>query len=545
MAARLWVNVVVLIIVMVSHSALAQDRPPELTPAGKAILEGQLAAERAPNNFPGLIKPVFPLAMCAFPGGLCGAVNRDGSVAVLPRYDWVGTFSDNRAAVRLDGLYGFVDEAGREIVKPQYRIADDYKFGFAQVDVDGKSGLIDRDGKMVIEPKYGFIEAISPDRFRVSEVRQLGGTIGSEDFSGNRSGATASGGFYVSIPLPSEYAPRGIIDISGRWIEPFGTSPPRVFDKDDPSIRWVQKDKLWGLARIDGSWLIEPKFADVSPLSDGLALVKLDGKFGFIDRNGKLAIGAVFDKAWIFSPGIGRTSAERDGVFGVIDKTGSWIFQTNYQQIYLAVSFREKDYPVFGWAFNNADRWGLMDLDGHVVLDADFDQSIQRCADGRLEAVKNKEWLLFKEDGSPLLPREGRLIDATCGSTPPYTVKVGDKLGLVDARFYPLTPVHFDAITWAGPNAKNVKIDGKWGRIGLDGRWLIEPKFDFLSNHFDIFVASLDGKRGFMRSDGTWLIEPKFDAAARRRTDDTAFVTLAGATGVLRISPGSLRRVPA
>ena len=80
---------------------------------------------------------------------------RDGTVAVPPRYDWVGTFSEDRAAVRVGGLYGFVDEEGREVVKPQYRIVDDYKFGFAQVDVDGKSGLIDRDGKMVIEPKYG------------------------------------------------------------------------------------------------------------------------------------------------------------------------------------------------------------------------------------------------------------------------------------------------------------------------------------------------------------------------------------------------------
>jgi len=360
MAARFWLNVFVWIVAAVPRDAFAQDKPPELTPAGKAIFEALVAADRVtPNNFPGLIKPAaFPSAMCMFPGGLCGAVNRDGSVAVLPQYDWVGTFSDNRAAVRLDGLYGFVDETGREIVTPRYRIVDDYKFGFAQVDVDGKSGLIDRDGKMVIEPKYGFIEAISADRFRVSEVRQLGGSIGGEDFSGNRSGTTASGGFYVSVPLPSEYAPRGIIDISGRWIEPFGTWPPRPFDKGDPSIRWVQKDKLWGLARIDGSWLIEPKFADADPLSDGLARVKLDDKFGFIDRNGNLAIDAVFDKAWIFSPGIGRTWAERDGVLGVIDKTGSWIFQTNYQQIYLAVSFHEKDYPAFGWHFKKADRWG-------------------------------------------------------------------------------------------------------------------------------------------------------------------------------------------
>jgi hypothetical protein len=248
MAARIWSGVTALIAIAWAQGALAQDQPSELTPAGKAILQRQIAADRAALNNPsGPVKPAtFPLAMCAFPGGLCGAVNRDGTVAVRPQYDWVGKFRDNRAAVRHGGLYGFVDEEGREVVKPQYRIVDDYKFGFAQVDVDGKSGLIDRDGKMVIEPKYGFIEATSPDRFRVSEVRQLGGTIGGDDFSDARSGTSASGGSFISISLLPEYGPRGIIDTSGRWIEPLGTSPSRAFDRDDPSIRWVQKDKLWG-----------------------------------------------------------------------------------------------------------------------------------------------------------------------------------------------------------------------------------------------------------------------------------------------------------
>jgi hypothetical protein len=195
---------------------------------------------------------------------------------------------------------------------------------------------------------------------------------------------------------------------------------------------------------------------------------------------------------------------------------------------------------VFGWHFKKAERWGLLDLDGRVVLDADFDQTIQNCADGRLVAYKNKEWLYFKGDGSPLQPPDGRLLDASChGGVPHYTLKIGDKLGLVDARSSPLTPVHFDAVTWAGPGVKNVKIDGRWGRVGPDGRFLLEPRFDYLSAGVDLFVASIDGKRGFMRSDGTWLIEPKFDAAARRRDGDTAFVTISGATGILRMTDQS------
>jgi hypothetical protein len=538
MGARNWSNVAALVVVMQAHGALAQDQPLELTPAGKAIFQRKIAVDdRSRIDQPGLTRPTtFPLAMCMFPRGLCGAVRRDGTVAVPPRYDWVGTFSDNRAAIRVGGLYGFVDEDGREIVKPQYRIVDDYKFGFAQVDVDGKSGLIDRDGKMAIAPKYGFIEAISPDRFRVSELRQLGGPMGGDKFSGFRTVFPASGGVILSgSPFERGRGATGVIDMSGQWIEPPSTS--RAFDSENPSIRWVQREKLWGLARADGSWVIEPKFQQAESLSDGLAGVTVDGKVGFIDRAGNFAIEPVFDVALSFKPGFGRTSATRAGIFGVIDKTGAWVFQTNYQLVFLATDFGKglSSQIVFGWHFKKDDRWGLLDLDGRVVLDADFDQTIQHCADGRLVGYKNKEWFYFKADGGPLQPPDGRLVDASCGAVPPYTLKIGDKYGLVDALSSPLTPVQFDAVASAGSGVKNVKIDGKWGRIGLDGRWLLEPKFDYLSNGVDIFVASIDGKRGFMRSDGTWLIEPKFDAARRGR-DDTAFVSVSGATGVLRLT---------
>jgi hypothetical protein len=529
---------------MLAQGAAAQDRAPDLTPAGKVILQTTLADDaRASSDRPGSGKPLtFPLPMCTFHGGLCGAVRRDGSIAVPPRYDWVGAFSDGRAAVRLNGLYGFVDEDGREIVTPQYRVVDDYHFGFAQVDIDGKSALIDRDGKMAMPPKYGFIRAIAPDRFRVLEARNLGGSMGADDFSGMRITLGASGGVSFSGTLSDHDPAGGVIDLSGQWIEPPGKPWTPSFDKDDPSIRWVEEDKLWGLARADGSWLVEPKFQQAGSLVDGLARVTLDGKFGFIDRSGRFAIEPAFDKTWPFERGVGRTWAERDGVVGVIDKTGAWVFRTGYQQISLAV-VSSKDRTVFGWHFKDAGRWGLLDLDGRVVLAADFDQHVQRCEDGRLVAYRNKEWLYFKADGSPLQPPGGRLVGASCGAAPPYTLKIGDKFGLVDVSSSQITPVRFDAIIWADRGVKNVKVDGKWGRIGYDGHWLLEPKFDYLSTGAELFVASVDGKRGFMRSDGSWMVAPKFDAA-QRRDKDTAFVTLSGATGVLRLEDQSWAVAP-
>jgi len=476
--------------------------------------------------------------MCAFPGGLCGAVHRDGSVAVLPRYDWVGEFSDGRAAVRLGGLYGFVDEEGHEVVKPQYALVGDYKYGFAQVDIDGRSGLIDRDGKLVIPAKYGFIEAISPDHFRVSDVRQLDGGIGGEKLSDYRRVVKVESHFAKSIHL--EDLPTTKVDIAGRPV--VSVAPSFPLDKDNSSLRWQKKDELWGLARADRSWLVEPKFEEVDPLSDGLSRVKLNGKFGFVDETGHFVIEPIFDKAWSFKPGFIRTAAARDGVYGMIDKSGEWVFQTKYREVRPAnSSFLDGDITEksFGWHFEEGGRWGLLNPNGDVLLAAEFEEPVYRCDDGILAGYKNREVLYFQKDGSPMQPPDGRLVAHTCLGQPPYILKIGNKVGLIDARGQPLTPVQFDAIERLVHGISNVKIDGKWGRIGPDGRWLLEPKFDRLSSGLELFVASIDGKRGFMRADGSWLIEPKFDAANIRRDGETAFVTISGATGLLRLTDQS------
>src|SRR6202012_883533 len=106
-AMRIQSKLAALTLIVLTHHAIAQNAQPELTPAGKAFLQKSLAAAKPPT---------FPLPTCMFHGGLCGAARRDGSVAVPPGYDWVGTFADGRAAFRLNGLYGFVDEDGNEIV---------------------------------------------------------------------------------------------------------------------------------------------------------------------------------------------------------------------------------------------------------------------------------------------------------------------------------------------------------------------------------------------------------------------------------------------
>lgn len=536
----------------------AHDGTVELTAAGKAILEANLASDGLPlRDRPGPDKPLtFPLAMCSFPGGLCGAVRRDGTVAVPPRYDWVGMFSDGRAAIRAGGLYGFVDEHGHEIVPPRYRLVGSYRFGFAQVDVDGKSGLIDRDGKLVIEPRYGSIQAIAPDRFRVANDRPLGEMIDAEDFSAERGGPRLEGGRVFGAPEGT-----GIIDRNGQWIEPPGT---RIFDPDERSIRIVSRDTLriprevlWGLQRSDGSWLASPQFHQVDALSDGLARVRVSGKVGFVDRSGRFVIDPVFDEAWAFAPGFANTPVRQGVSAGVIDRTGTWVFKTPQTSgLQRAVSSDRDGGTQFGWHFQGrgilAQRWGLLDVDGHALLEAAFDQPVQRCADGHLAALKDRQWLYFRSDGSPLQPPSGQIVGSGCSSTAPYIVKAGDRFGLVRGDGKEILPPALDALIAVTNGVWNAKRNGKWGRIGPDGHWLFEPKFDELSRGTPILVAAMNTKRGLLKADGSWLIEPRFDAV-RLLDSETALVATDGASGVIRVQdqswvvrprPGTMCAIP-
>jgi hypothetical protein len=53
--------------------------------------------------------------------------------------------------------------------------------------------------------------------------------------------------------------------------------------------------KLMGLANVDGSILIEPRFDFLQDLDNGYAIVGRDKKFGLIQINGLSAIPIIYD----------------------------------------------------------------------------------------------------------------------------------------------------------------------------------------------------------------------------------------------------------
>jgi hypothetical protein len=70
------------------------------------------------------------------------------------RYDYVGSFFNGRAWVKLNNKCGFVDTDGNEVIPLKYDAASYFYEGRARVTLNGKYGFVDADGNKVIPLKY-------------------------------------------------------------------------------------------------------------------------------------------------------------------------------------------------------------------------------------------------------------------------------------------------------------------------------------------------------------------------------------------------------
>jgi hypothetical protein len=59
--------------------------------------------------------------------------NVDSSENTIDKYDFIGSYHEGRALVRVNDKYGYIDEVGREVIPIQYDSASDFSGGYAYV----------------------------------------------------------------------------------------------------------------------------------------------------------------------------------------------------------------------------------------------------------------------------------------------------------------------------------------------------------------------------------------------------------------------------
>lgn len=185
-----------------------------------------------------------------------GYVNMQGREVVPAVYDvliessgWARAVSAGRIVVKKDGNYGVISTANKTIVPFSASIndIDDYQNGAARVHKNHGISWLDKNGKTISNPN--------------SEKRSNKG----RNQAGGRQTSSASNGGAVS---GSTQAPANR----------FTTLQPR------------QQDGKWGFVDDNNVTMITYAFDAVRPFSEGLAGVRIDKDWGFVNLGGELVI---------------------------------------------------------------------------------------------------------------------------------------------------------------------------------------------------------------------------------------------------------------
>jgi WG containing repeat len=81
----------------------------------------------------------------------------------------------------------------------------------------------------------------------------------------------------------------------------------------------------FGYIDKQGKLVIKPAFDDARKFRDGLAPVNVGDKWGYIDKSGKTVIQPQFEDAQSFESGLAEVQS--GGGSGYIDQTGAWVWK--------------------------------------------------------------------------------------------------------------------------------------------------------------------------------------------------------------------------
>jgi hypothetical protein len=171
---------------------------------------------------------------------------------------------------------------------------------------------------------------------------------------------------------------------------------------------------------------------------EGLAAVELDGKYGFINKNGETVIDFVYDDADSFYYGI--TIVKSGSKYKMIDKSGKQITTEGYE--FLRID--EKSGLV---VFRKNGKYGLLSREGELLADAVYD------------SISNFS--------------EGLAI-----------VKSGTKYGYIDESGKLTIEKNYNSVRDFNEGLAVINLDGKYGFINKKGELIIGNNYDYAESFY-------------------------------------------------------------
>lgn len=262
---------------------------------------------------------------------LFGFMDKKGTLVIPFQFEQVKDFSCSRSAVKKDGAWQYIDKSGKAILNDSFILHDStvdpdeinprqFQNGLLSVKKNGKCGYVDTSGNWKIQPVF----------------------IYAKDFS---DGVAIAG---VNDGPSSDYI-QDVIDTGGHIVLKLGVDGVGDFADGMASFENEGTSYLWGFINKTGDTVFAPQFANKPyDFSEGLSIVQVDGKEdgnkdGFLltlDTTGKVVsrislctdAGCIYDSKYGFHDGLLAVKIENK--WGYMDKTGKIVIPPQFDEAY-------------------------------------------------------------------------------------------------------------------------------------------------------------------------------------------------------------------
>jgi len=300
----------------------------------------------------------------------------------------------------------------------------------------------------------------------------------------------------------------------------------------------IKIDKLYGFINNKGEITIEPIYKNATEFSDGvakgttvegksyiidtnnniilnldsniyvkfengLAQIRENNRYGFIDKSGNFVIESRFDSVLRGFNTEGFAIVEKDNKYGTIDKSGNFIIEPKYGGIGL--------YSEGGMSARNSEnKMGIIDKYGNVVVDFQYDVLASFTEglayfqqNGKYGFINTKEEIVIKPKYHSVWGFHNGLSGFTLGADEPFGFinKKGEVV--IENKYQNVGDFNEGFVTFTNNDLE--------GYINTQGEEVIKNVFataDDFKNGLAL-VTTLDNEWGYINKECKWVYKPK------------------------------------
>ncbi len=440
--------------------------------------------------------------------GWWGLINKRGEVKIPYVYQESYSYVDEIGHLELKdslGNYGVADTNNNIIVPFRYQSIDRFSEGRAIVKIlkpyTGERfvepylcGVINSKGEEIIPCVHERLEKVDGGVFMDMKTYEAFDSVGKKMAPPKSNWLCWScTGKYCKIDCFSEGLaavcnPKGewgYVDVKGNEVIPCSFENAFSFHE---GLAIVEENRKRFFVNKNGQDVFPMLFDDVDGhFNNGIAIVKLKGKFGAIDTSGNIVLPFIYSELGKFENGLAPMSL--DSIFGFVDRNGT----LKIKSFYTPPPFSE------GLSFTD-DTATRYDPD----TQGDTTYSGMCCGDFIIDTSGT---IL----GKYKYGQHGDFHDGLAAA------KDNSLMGFINKKGKVVVPIQYDFATSFKNGTAAVSFRGSYffrcGIIDKKGRWVIPCKYEDLSNFSDdgIACAKMNGKYGFINRSGRWVVPNIYD----------------------------------